>query len=361
MNTWRDLNLPDQATLWRKLRGLRVSPPGAAAKDNGRVATFQAALEQAQQFMLAAEGADYATRPLQLFYALSQGGRAITAASNRLPRSIEIPDRDSPGKMKPHVVSWNSSGHGITAPGISVKKAAKIAIKANWTGLMPEVALAMGVDCLRPEEKISLSEVWPLIPEAYSAPLPKQGLGRALSIGSATILPENGKQLCRVNVGNVPSEVKEAFLSDSNAFNDFLSKYPTLSNVRWPPGPHYEPLFRTGSFSGMSTEVVWEKEEGPIVDATQETHDRLGTRYRTASDFWAFPRVGSMDGPLHPIFAWWSTLFALSMMARYAPAGWYHMTRIDLSDEANAIEHILDEALTVVPNLLLEAIELASR
>ena len=42
---------------------------------------FRASLEQCEQFLAAAEGAGYATRPVHLFYALSQGSRALVAAS----------------------------------------------------------------------------------------------------------------------------------------------------------------------------------------------------------------------------------------------------------------------------------------
>ena len=50
------------------------------------------------------------------------------------------------------------------------------------------------------------------------------------------------------------------------------------------------------------------------------------------------------------------TLFGLSMLARYEPEAWAAMVKIDRSVEANAIEHILDEALGVVPSLILQAL-----
>jgi hypothetical protein len=65
---------------WGALRGLRASPPGRAADDLERRETFSAALEQAEQFMRAAAEAGYATKAVQLFYVLSQAGRAICAA-----------------------------------------------------------------------------------------------------------------------------------------------------------------------------------------------------------------------------------------------------------------------------------------
>ncbi|MGS2647941.1 YaaC family protein [Streptosporangium sp. G12] len=84
-------------TAFRNLRALRHDPPGYA-KQGARRTTFQSALEQCEQFLGAAGIAGYATRPVQLFYALSQAGRAIVVAS---------PNVGNQG--------WRVSGHGLTA------------------------------------------------------------------------------------------------------------------------------------------------------------------------------------------------------------------------------------------------------
>ncbi|MGB8198103.1 MAG: hypothetical protein WCF33_00135 [Pseudonocardiaceae bacterium] len=81
----------------RSLRALRHDPPGHA-KQGARRAMFQSALEQCEQFLGAANDTGYATRPVQLFYALSQAGRAIVAASPRVGNQ-----------------AWRASGHGLTA------------------------------------------------------------------------------------------------------------------------------------------------------------------------------------------------------------------------------------------------------
>lgn len=56
--------------------------------DTERRRVFAAALEQAEQFLKAAEVVGFATRPVQLFYAVSQAGRAIAAARAREPWRI---------------------------------------------------------------------------------------------------------------------------------------------------------------------------------------------------------------------------------------------------------------------------------
>jgi hypothetical protein len=58
---------------------------------------FASALEQAEQLMRAAQDVGTAARPLPLFYALSQAGRAIAAA--------RLPDP-----------AWRLAGHGLSEP-----------------------------------------------------------------------------------------------------------------------------------------------------------------------------------------------------------------------------------------------------
>lgn len=54
--------------------------PRRATSDTGRRRTYGAALQQFDELLTAATAAGHASRPLPLFYALSQAGRAIAAA-----------------------------------------------------------------------------------------------------------------------------------------------------------------------------------------------------------------------------------------------------------------------------------------
>jgi hypothetical protein len=75
--------------------------------------------------------------------------------------------------------------------------------------------------------------------------------------------------------------------------------------------------------------------------------------YRSADDPIVTPAIGSMASGLHPFLALWAVLLALSSLARYEPATWSKMIDIDRSAEANAIEHLLEEAITSVPVAVL--------
>ncbi|MBQ0867333.1 MULTISPECIES: YaaC family protein [Streptomyces] len=91
---------PDGA--WERLRASRWNPPGKAAEGRSRRKTYAAALEQTEQMFRAAAVVGPATRPLQVFYGLSQAGRAIAAAAGAL-----------------YGEDWRLVGHGIKASGLS--------------------------------------------------------------------------------------------------------------------------------------------------------------------------------------------------------------------------------------------------
>lgn len=89
----------DPARAWDRLRGSRANRPGKATS-GARAKTYSTALEQAQQMFRAAEGVGSQTRPLLVFYGLSQAGRAIAAAAVDLEAE-----------------TWNLISHGIHAVG----------------------------------------------------------------------------------------------------------------------------------------------------------------------------------------------------------------------------------------------------
>lgn len=63
-----------------QLRATRSDPPGEAARNAERREVYSAALQQSEDLFDAAEAVSAFTRPLPLYYAVSQAGRAIAAA-----------------------------------------------------------------------------------------------------------------------------------------------------------------------------------------------------------------------------------------------------------------------------------------
>jgi hypothetical protein len=80
------------------IRRTRADPPGSASEPERR-GTYAMALEQFEELLGAAENASPAVRPLPLFYAVSQAGRAIAAA--------DLPD------------AWKLHGHGLVCSDLS--------------------------------------------------------------------------------------------------------------------------------------------------------------------------------------------------------------------------------------------------
>ncbi|MGP4086713.1 YaaC family protein [Streptomyces sp. KR55] len=156
MATWRDLAMPSKREVWRELRGLRTGVAGPARATAERRAVFVAALEQAQQFTEAAESAGPATRPVQIFYALSQFGRAIAAASGLLGQD-----------------AWRLKGHGIGTRNLDASQGlALVEVIPTAKGSFPTVARAIGAEPLGAHHPLMLGELRPLIPEAQIVPLP---------------------------------------------------------------------------------------------------------------------------------------------------------------------------------------------
>lgn len=360
MATLRDLSLRSRTEVWRELRGLRAAPPGSARTDKARRSTFQSALEQSQQLMEAAELAGPATRPVQLFYALSQGGRAIAAASHSLPAEIAVADADDPTQSHRETVNWQLKGHGITAPGTSVRQVGNVTVRAAATGLMPGVALAIGTASLCPDEKLKLNELWHLLPEALSVPLTTAAGSPALAIESARQWSLEHEHCYIATLSGVPPSIYAECGDDKEKVALFLDRYPTLKGYGFPSAHDTAGWVPTDKPDKPLLNVYWGSPREKYEDLLKATRRLKGTRYREEHDCWVFPSVGQMTDALHPLMAWWAVLFGLSMMARYEPANWYAMTQIDSSPDANAIEHVLDQALDVIPSILLDGIRLAS-
>lgn len=56
--------------------------------------------------------------------------------------------------------------------------------------------------------------------------------------------------------------------------------------------------------------------------------------------------------PAHPFLLWWALTFGLSMLARYEPKAWAERTSISSSADASPIEHLLNQALATLPELI---------
>jgi hypothetical protein len=294
---------------------------------------FQSSLEQCEQFLAAASETGYATRPVQLFYALSQAGRAIVAASPRVGNQ-----------------AWRVAGHGLTA-GTSAVVAADVTVTAGKTGLFPAVASAMGAEGLVPGEPAALRELWPVLPETADVPLTGGAMLPALLFFQDG-WPE-AAAFARAEVAWIPRQVHDLYGQDRARIKGHLDSYPALRASTLPRSQPMGGLEWRSEKRGMGLSVEWRDGTSLALADIKTLEDLAIARYRAADDTLVTPAIGSMATGLHPFLALWAVLLALSSLARYEPAIWSKMIDIDQSAEANPIEHLLEEAIESVPAAIL--------
>lgn len=325
-----------------QLRATRADPPGLAATDEERRAIFAASLQQAEDLFEAAASVGPFARPLPLFYAVSQAGRAIAAA--RTP------------------VGWRVAGHGLTEDRSSNAWASgnlklfRVRPQSN-PGVFGAVAEALGVKGLT--GSVEVGALWAALPvetvtdDAWLLALPvwpqvySQESGLLLHLGA----DHRGYVHLR----------EQAPDNDPAAIDALLAGYPAAK------GAHVEIVQTIVQASrtpwGVGVPIRWPAPqielpvEGPPPPdwLASRVHTRV-RQYKYSREHWLIPYVGDAADELPPLLIWWVLLFALSLLARYEPAAWRTALDPDQSRLAVPLEYLLDEALEITPRLLYEAI-----
>jgi hypothetical protein len=335
----------EAGTVWEKLRGTRWNPPQAAASDPARRRTYVFALEQAEQMFRAAAGVGVATRPLLVFYGLSQAGRAIAAAACS------------------GAGGWELESHGITCvsrtlrgplPEVQVQ-----AGKEGSTGSFVRLSELLGSPLWPRGEPLALNLLWDLLPDNRLMPLDDAGEARRTPLYLDHETPDSDRHpLVSVPVAYFPPWLVSA--ADGPALDFYLQAFPDA--------PPYDSYYRDGreqdwvpNFTrhndGWGELVMnWALPSGSDSLEDKLRYVRAMTRPYDGAR-WLFPAAGTASRSLHPLMAWWAVLFTLSMLARYQPADWAGHINIDDSRHAVAVESLLKRAISRVPALIAEAID----
>jgi hypothetical protein len=311
-----------------QIRATRAHPP-ARAGDEARRDTYGASLAQFDELMTAATANSAAARPLPLFYALSQAGRAIAAAHASAP--------------------WQLRMHGLHAPNldgsllsIAVKRTAldKDTSVDSFTG----VARATGSPAF--SDHADIGALWASLPEACDL-LPGPAATTPLLLVptgvDAPVMAWDYVGALIIGYDGAPEDLP-AYLE---------SHFPTSAGVRLvqPQGlPH---VFEHHTDYGPGLSVVWPA-EAPDVSGHIRTLERVAPLTEDFSPRWLRPSVSGVA--LSSLLTWWALLFGLSMVARYEPAGWVGALRYDESELAAPLERLLDVGLDRVPELVLGAL-----
>ena len=304
------------------------------------------ALEQAEQMFRAAAGTGVATRPLLVFYGLSQAGRAIAAAA-----AAAGPD------------GWELDGHGIQCIAQTLRgPLPKVQIQAGKEGSkgsFVRLSELLGSPLWPRGEPLTLRLLWDLLPDNRLTPLDDTGRSRRTPLYLAHEALDSGRHpLVSVPVVYFPPWLINA--PDSPALDSYLHAFPDA-----PP---------CDSYRRHTTEHGWVPDFLPHPDGwgqlvmnwalpggDGDMEDKLGYVRAVTRPYnggwWLFPAAGMAGRSLHPLMVWWAILHTLSMLARYQPAEWAAHINIDASRHAVAVESLLERAINLIPALITEAID----
>jgi hypothetical protein len=331
----------DADEAWERLRASRSNPP-ARANTGSRRKTYSAALEQLEQMFRAAVVVDPATRPLQVFYGLSQAGRAIAAAAWSVKGE-----------------GWRLDSHGIKTTGFHLPFP-DIEIRTDppgTQGSFVRVSEVLGSPVWE-MDPVRLEDLWDLLPPNLRYPLTARDRMTPLYTDDESV-GGHENSLMSVPVCDIPDRVIDA--GTSEALTDFLAAYPALAQHdgydTTDPFGHSEapPDYVRHRHGGGELRVKWRMPHGSTDGNEFRKRLRAMTRGYAGSRYF-LPVLSPMKRDLHPLMAWWAVLYTLSMLARYEPATWVKLISVDDSQHAVPIERLLERAITHIPALIADTI-----
>jgi hypothetical protein len=306
--------------IWLHLRSSLATPPGQAAQDGQRQATYVACILQFEQLVHAAKAISSHTRPLPLYYAAMQASRALVASFG----------------VNPH-----ARGHGLTQADKTIPEDVMQfqLTTADKPGLFQELCVITQSDV--PEGRLALTELFLSLPELVEIP-------NNLS-GPRSVYAERVPDPTEYEA--IPDPFVRIMLEteDLPGAADVLQNYPTLQ------GWHEEDPMQRAITSRRQSALVFRSDD-PIV--YRDRHDALGRvapTYRYSGQMWVRTAVGLPRALLSPLVSWYALLNGFSVLARYEPDAW--VEALDpRAPHAAAIDGALDQALDALPDLLWKEI-----
>ena len=338
---------------WQDIRALRAAPPGRAGSGS-RKKTFGAALQQAHELATAAENAGGATKPILLFYALSQAHRAVCAA--RL--------RDN----------WERSGHGLSVPSRGADVLNTIIRSQSGANDLYSGAV-QAADAGPPlAGEATVGELWAAHPDLAGVSLSDQARPRALGVKRAIPIVDRGDA-----AAPAPADALYLLLyglrelQSPGDLTAVLRAYPSLASaqpVTSPTGLSLGLGFREELRNGIVyRSLALPPDLAPLVrvevggNRLVDHNDRFRKMFAEGEirgdreSRWAIPAVGQPPQVLSGLSLWWLLLLGLSSLARYEPALWVNALDVDRSQIADGLERALDVAQRVLPHYVFTALE----
>jgi hypothetical protein len=327
--------IDDTSMIWFALRARRTGlVERTRLKDSSaRRYTFVAAMAQFEEQMTAAKVVTPATRPLNLYYGLAQAGMAIAAAH-------------APG-------AWSFSRHGLklidTQPELS-----EIQVTPEGEGAFQRVASATGSPII--EAPVTLGKLWASLPDLLDIDLPGPANLVPLNVIPVTFNTSAPRADLYLSLGEMPEDLVE----QAKRLNEIFSAYPGAESVKIPATPNsIQPPEKPGQRWRVTVE--W-----PPVEAWfKRTRDEIGSyfdeltpEYQYRGSRFLRPSVeGEGKRPPSCLMTWWLLLYSFSILARYQPRKWMALLDLNTSPTAVALQYVLEQAISVVPHLVLDALD----
>ncbi len=101
-----------------------------------------------------------------------------------------------------------------------------------------------------------------------------------------------------------------------------------------------------------------DSQQGMSAEQLRAFYDKVAPEYRYSGDRFLRPAVDAgKSAPPSPLMTWWLLLYSFSILARYEPRRWSKLLDLDSSKVAAVLQYALENALTAVPHLVLEALD----
>jgi len=281
------------------------------------------------------------TRPLQVFYGLSQAGRAIACAAWGLKGE-----------------DWRLASHGIKATGFD-KDFADIELRTDPSGSQGSFVRLSELlhSPVWQKKPVRLEDVWDTLPANLEHPLTDRARLTPLYADQENV-GEHDHPLLSIPVCDIPDRVIDA--DSREVLDDFLTSYPHMASresyVRRSMEPDAAPDFTRYQTSGGELQLNWLMPSGKTTGAERLEYLRSITRAYAGQRYF-LPVIAHLTCEFHPLMAWWAVLYALSMLARYEPARWVGHINVDSSRHAVHIERFLEQALVQLPAVIADTID----
>jgi hypothetical protein len=311
-----------------RIRATRADPPGLATDDERR-AVYGTALTQFEELMGAARMASAQTRPLTLFYALSQAGRAIAAA--------HLEDE------------WRLKGHGLGTADLDAADFAAVSVRPKPGKILDSfagVAAANGSGPL--QRSVQAIELWASLPFVCNL-IPTARARHRIPL-NVTLLDNPFAKL------NDWRWVRTAVAPLRGSLDEVGAELSQFRQARGAEIRHVQGLRGIVAYTnfGEGLEVCW---PNPREDVFGEQHalDEAAPVDAVTGEHWLRPELSDGSSPSE-LVTWWALLYALSMLARYQPAAWFRTLDYDTSIWAAPLAELLRIGTEAVPRLVLSAL-----